>query len=438
MQFAGQQERSDQECRSSAAADGFEWPSQKLRERALGSEPLGTRTRRLQRRILRANRSITGRWWLVFHLVIKPLHNLLRIAAQVARIGPRAKRDYGIPIHRQILDQVRLVLFYGAPPWVYYMVELYRPGAMRDVGAFVMRNPMKHGVFKALNRIDPGIPGRRRKLGDKLKAARWCDEANLPHPQPLLVIERADSSWRYGSLDVLDRDLFLKPRHGRGANGVSCFRRVGTFEYLDEHGRAAGLEQLLDRIERDSQHRGLLIQPLLRTHPALADLTGDSLITIRILTCLDEHLRPVVTNAYLRSLAKLEPRWRVGKIDDFASPIDLETGSLGLITGDKAECLSEWSDRHPITGALVPGRIVPFWPELAQLAIKAHGLVAERVFIGWDFAVTETGPVLLEGNSFPDTIFPQRVFRKPIGHMRLGELLNLHLDRLEAKLNRSV
>ena len=398
-------------------------------------EPVGTRARRLQRKILRADRSIAGRWWLVFHLVLKPLHNLLRIVPQVVRIAPKAKHLYGISIRRQIIDQIRLVLFHGATPWVYYVTELYRGDAMRHAGELVMRNAMKHGVWKALNRIDPEARDHGRSLGDKLKTAAWCAEAGLPHPQPLIVIERGDAIWLGGSLGDLDRDLFVKPRHGRGANGVARYRRTHVFEYLDDHDRAVNLKQLVVRLVRQSHRESLLVQPLLRTHPALADLTGDSLITLRVFTCLDEDLRPVVTNAFLRSLAKLEPRWKTGRIEEFAAPIDLETGTLGRMTGDKPECLSDWSDRHPMTGALVTGRIVPFWPELARLAIEAHGMVAERIVVGWDIAATETGPVLLEGNSYPDTIYPQRLFRKPIGHMRLGELLNFHMGRLEARLD---
>jgi hypothetical protein len=62
-------------------------------------------------------------------------------------------------------------------------------------------------------------------------------------------------------------------------------------------------------------------------------------------------------------------------------------------------------------------------------------MVPERVLVGWDIALTEDGPVVLEGNSFADVLIPQRVYRMPLGHMRMGELLNFHLGRLEAKLD---
>jgi hypothetical protein len=407
-------------------------------ERRPAAETLavGTRARRLQRRVLLADHSLEGLYWLVDQFALRPLTSLLRIIPIVIRIGPKARRDCGVSIRRQILDLLRLVLVHGGKPWVYYMTELYRGDAMRDAGALVMRNEIKHGLMKALNRIDPEARDNGRSLGDKLAFARWCAEAGIPHPQPMIVFRRGDAVWQDGSLSDLDRDLFVKRRRSKGAKGVASYRRTGVFRYLDDDRRPTNLARITVELMRRARREKLMLQPLLHNHPAIADLAGEALITLRVITCLDEQLRPVVTNAYLRSMAKLEPDWDVGRLEEFAAPIDLETGALGRMTGDKPECLSEWFDRHPITGAQVTGRIVPFWPEVAEVAVKAHGMCAERVMIGWDMAVTEEGPFMLEGNSFYDTLYPQRVFRKPMGHERIGELLNFHMSRLEARLDR--
>lgn len=400
--------------------------------------PVGARARRLQRKILLRDRSPEGLYWMADQFVGRPLVSLLRIVPLIIRIGPKARRDCGLSIPRQLVDLVRMVLFHGAKPWIYYLTERYRDGGMRDVDTLMMRNEMKHGVFKALNRIDDDAKDRALPLGDKLGVAEWCAEAGIAYPQPFLLAEDGAITWRGGaSRNDLDRDLFVKRRKGRGAYGVVSYRRIGVFQYVDDDNRPATLEQILAELLRRSQRERLMLLPFLHNHPGIADLADRSLITFRLLTCLDETLRPVLTNAYLRSMTKLEPDWEVGRIEEYGAPIDLKTGALGQITGDKPECLSEWFDHHPVTGAQVTGRIVPFWRELAEAAVKAHAMVPERVMIGWDVAVTADGPVLLEGNSFADPLFPERVFRQPIGYMRLGELLDFHFGRLEAKLDQA-
>jgi hypothetical protein len=399
--------------------------------------PVGAKARRLQRRLLLRDRSLEGRIWLFDQYLGRPLVNLYRIAAMTRLLGARVRREFGVPIRRQVWDQARLILFHGSKAWIYYVLEFYREGAMANVDAVLMRNEVKHGLFKALNRIDPEAKDHAKALGDKLKVSRWCTENHIPHPQPIMLVEGGEITW-LGSRADLDRDLFVKRRQGRGAFNAASYWRTGSLEYRDEEGRRMTLDEMLSEVRRRSQRSErdrLMVMPLLHNHPALADLAEVTLIAFRLITCLDEELRPVLTNAYLRSMTKLEPSWDLGWLEEYAAPIDLETGVLGRLTGDKPPCLSDWFDRHPVTGAPVTGRIVPCWPELAALAVRAHRLVPERVMIGWDMAITPDGPALLEGNSFPDPVFTERVFRQPIGHMRLGRLLDFHLDRLEAKLD---
>ena len=423
--------------RSNGASARFAWfdPRRRPTTRStITSLPLGTRARRLQRRILLRDRSLKGAYWILDQFLARPLMSALRIAPLVMRLGAKVRREYGVPIRRQILDMLRLVLVHGAKPRTYYMTERYREGAMRDAGDLVMRNETKRGLFKALNRLNAQSGDRTRSLGDKLAFARWCAETGIPHPQPILVVERGAVTWHGESLNDLDRDLFVKRRRSRGTRGVATYRRTAVFHYMNDKGRSITLAEFFNELVHRSRFERLIAQPFLYNHPTIADLADEALIIFRLMTCLDEDLRPVLTNGYLRLMAKLEPKWDVHPIHEFIAPIDLETGALGQITGDKPECLSDWFDHHPMNGALVAGRIVPFWPELAQLATTAHSVVPERVLIGWDMALTTAGPVILEGNSFPDVLMPQRMSRMPLGHMRIGKLLNFHLDRLEATL----
>lgn len=400
-----------------------------------GWVPVGARARKLLRRIVRADHSVEGLIRLADQFFARPCASLLRIVPLLWLVGPKAKRELGLPITRQFVDLLRMVLVHGAKPWIYYLSECYRPGAMREAGAIVMRNEIKHGIGKALNRLDPEALKHRRNLGDKREAARWCDEHGFPQARPLMLVEDGRAILLGPEAD-LDRDLFAKRRDGRGSYGVTPYKRVAPFQYRDSDGRTLSLAEITDGLLRRRPRYSWMIVPQLHTHPELADLTGESLLTFRALTCLDERMRPVLTDLYLRSITKIEPHWDVGRLEEFGAPVDLETGALGQMTGDKPECLSEFFDRHPVTGARVTGRIVPQWRAMGQLAIDAHRTLPGRVFIGWDLAMTADGPMFLEGNSFADPMFPQRVFRKPFGHTRLGELLDFHLGRLEAALDR--
>src|SRR5688572_651359 len=182
--------------------------------------PVGAKARRLQRRILLRDRSLEGLYWLFDQFLGRPLVNLWRIVPMIRLVGAQARREVGVSIRRQIWDQVRLVVFHGAKPWMYYVLELYRDGAMADAGAYVMRNEVKHGLFKALNRIDPEARDRARKLGDKLEVSRWCAENQIAHPRPIMLVEDCEISWSGGSRAELDGYLFVTRRGGRCAS--SC------------------------------------------------------------------------------------------------------------------------------------------------------------------------------------------------------------------------
>lgn len=53
---------------------------------------------------------------------------------------------------------------------------------------------------------------------------------------------------------------------------------------------------------------------------------------------------------------------------------------------------------HPNTGVIFEGYQLPFWEETKKLVTKAHEQLKDIKSIGWDIAITPSGPVLLEGN----------------------------------------
>lgn len=398
-----------------------------------GNQAVGARSRRLHERLRRLQYPPLQRFLLLRTI---NLVDLARIAWYGVRLAPVARARFGVPIGAQFRDLWILAFRHNVEPTVYYLDELYKPGAMLKIDEYFTRREVKGLVLEFMHRMEPPAAERRINLGDKLQVAAWCARAALPHPTPLMLIEDAQVVWQSGNMLDLDQDLFVKPRMGRGASGVSAFRRIAAFQYMDSAGRRLKLGELVSGLIKESGTRNLIVQPRLRNHPEIEDLATASLAVVRAVTCLDEQGQPELVVAYFRILAKLEPDWPVKwPISEYAAAVDLATGRLSPLTGDKAECLSDWYDRHPVTQAEITGRVLPHWKALVALACRAHGVFRDRVLIGWDIAITPSGPVMLEGNSYPDVHYPQRIYERPYGEMRVGQLLQHHMARLEALLD---
>lgn len=59
---------------------------------------------------------------------------------------------------------------------------------------------------------------------------------------------------------------------------------------------------------------------------------------------------------------------------------------------------------HPETGATFKGFKIPYWQETLQMLEKAVRTMHQVGYVGWDIAITESGPVIIEGNNDPGYI----------------------------------
>ena len=55
---------------------------------------------------------------------------------------------------------------------------------------------------------------------------------------------------------------------------------------------------------------------------------------------------------------------------------------------------------HPDTGIKFKSMKIPYWEQCIDLVCTAHQKLPRIVGIGWDVAITPTGPVLVEGNNY--------------------------------------
>lgn len=157
--------------------------------------------------------------------------------------------------------------------------------------------------------------------------------------------------------------------------------------------------QIVKDIYQEVIHSGFLFQETIKQHPALDKMNPSCLNTIRIDTFINPDGKIDIASAYLRmSISN-------SHIDNISSGgcqvgVVLETGRLkkigyALIQAVGVETLTE----HPVTKTVFEDFSIPFFPEVMELVVKTARLMPGLRLIGWDVAVGESGPVLIEGNS---------------------------------------
>lgn len=65
------------------------------------------------------------------------------------------------------------------------------------------------------------------------------------------------------------------------------------------------------------------------------------------------------------------------------------------------------SEKHPVTGIVFEDYQLPFWEDVVALVKKAHECFRGIQSVGWDVAITPSGPILIEGNDNWEVPNPQ-------------------------------
>lgn len=354
---------------------------------------------------------------LVGAILFWPLGLLGASAWFTMRNGGVIRSRYGKGRLAQVAEQLNLYVSDGMlAPW-YYIFSLHDDGERR-ASTFINRFETKSCYFRLL-KAHKGTP-----LNDKGRFAEYCAKNGLRCIPTLLEL---DGEQPRASLP--DDDLFIKPIRGRGGRGAERWDRVAPFTFRGVAGETLSAPALLDRLVARSEQRPLIVQPRLRPNSHLAPMTAGALPTTRILTCLDEHGEPEVMASMLRTSFGANRTVDNLHAGGIGALVDVASGTLSKASNLGSDASLGWFSAHPDSGAPIEGTRLPYWKEAKALAIAAHRCFADRVAIGWDIAILEDGPILVEGNGNPDLDILQRFMRVGFRDQRFGELLAYHLRR---------
>lgn len=148
-------------------------------------------------------------------------------------------------------------------------------------------------------------------------------------------------------------------------------------------------------IERLKDTKNNLVEEFVEQHDDLMKLSSSGLNTIRLITQLtkDNHV------TFLGARIRITVNSSVDNLaaGNLAAPIDLNTG---LVNGPAvySDITKPEEIEHPITKTKIINFKVPFWKETIEMVEQAALISKGNRSIGWDVAITDSGPELIEGN----------------------------------------
>jgi len=143
-----------------------------------------------------------------------------------------------------------------------------------------------------------------------------------------------------------------------------------------------------------AKRRAFLLEERIRPHPELAELIGPTLCCVRMQTIITLDGTPKI----IAAVFKIQPK-PIG-VDHLiyggvGAWVDLNTGVLGRgrTRFDRADTVV-----IPDSDVRFEGVRLPDWAAAKGLALRAAAAFPWARAIGWDIALSERGPVLIEGN----------------------------------------
>ena len=188
-------------------------------------------------------------------------------------------------------------------------------------------------------------------------------------------------------------DAYLKVIDGECADGV--FHIVTCNGKVAYSGNLYTVKQFIDMLPQKT--RFILQEKMPNQHSAISALHPKAVNTIRLVTVIDpETNKPIVFSAVLRVGVKDNDvdNWAAGGLSIGIDTEKQELRKYGFYKPGFGTKTTEYPDSHIV----FEGYKVPYLKEAIEEAVRFHRMLPTIHSIGWDIAITETGPCFIEGN----------------------------------------
>ena len=158
---------------------------------------------------------------------------------------------------------------------------------------------------------------------------------------------------------------------------------------------ATGQVPVVEFVESvDKLNQAYMFQTLLRPHEEIAKMIGPSVSCVRMFFISDDRGCDLIRAAWKipANSNSADNFWRDGNM---LAGIDIETGKI-VKALKRHEGGTVPIDKHPETDASFTEMVFPEWDRMLTVAKEAALNITDCYFQGWDIAMTDQGPVILE------------------------------------------
>ncbi|MGI6211944.1 MAG: sugar-transfer associated ATP-grasp domain-containing protein [Anaerovoracaceae bacterium] len=153
-----------------------------------------------------------------------------------------------------------------------------------------------------------------------------------------------------------------------------------------------------------------VVEEYIVQHHKMQELAPAAVNTLRLATISSNDLLPELDGEHIKILYASQKMGGVDSVVDnlvgggLVASVDLETGKISTdAVDDKGNTFAT----HPGTGTTIKGFQIPYFNECLELVRKIYEEKKIEGYLGWDIAITEDGPELVEVNAGPGVILFQ-------------------------------
>lgn len=236
---------------------------------------------------------------------------------------------------------------------------------------------------------------------DKYLANNYLESLGVPAVHNEALIRNNLVFWDNGEIgdlsSIFERNLesiYIKPIYGSyGAGIMKLTIDSGTF--------IRGNHRLtVPKLQDELLGFNWVIQKKVMQHSEMDKFNSSAVNTLRIVTILTQGEPEFLTSFMKISTGQSHvDNWDFGSLLVGVNHADGTLAEKGYYKPKKY--IMETNTSHPDSNISFDGFRVPYYQEAIEVALQVHSFYYGRFMLGFDFAITEDGPVIIEVNCRP-------------------------------------